>query len=145
MSLLLSVAFICHLLAILTTLGFGLTYLLRRQFMPYHGVALKREWDAMPTAFQILVLALMRAVAAGALATALLSTVILLIPFRAGEVWAFWTLPASTLVLAGGALYAMRLVATNTPARPPYAPIMIAAALVMIGLVLSLCGRLAAA
>ena len=87
----------------------------------------------------------MRAVAAGALATALLSTVILLIPFRAGEVWAFWALPASTLVLAGGALYAMRLVATNIPARPPYAPIMIAAALVMIGLVLSLCGRLAAA
>ena len=102
MSLFLSVAFICRLLAILNTLGFGLTYLLRRQFMPYHGVALKRQWDAMPTAFQILVLALMRAVAAGALATALLSTVILLISFRAGEVWAFWTLPASALVLAGG-------------------------------------------
>ena len=129
MSLLLSVAFICHLLAILTTLGFGLTYLLRRQFMPYHGVALEREWDALPHALQTLVLA-----------TALLSTVILLIPFRAGEVWAFWTLPASTLVLAGGALYAMRLVAINTPARPPYAPIMVAAALVMIGLALSLCG-----
>ena len=65
MSLLLSVAFICHLLAILTTLGFGLTYLLRIPFMPYHGVALEREWDALPHALQTLVLALMRAVARG--------------------------------------------------------------------------------
>jgi hypothetical protein len=62
-SLFLSVAFICRLLAILNTLGFGLTYLLRIPFMPYHGVALEREWDALPTAFQTLVLALMRAVA----------------------------------------------------------------------------------
>ena len=73
MSLLLLFAFMCHLLAILTTLGFGLTYLLRRQFMPYHGVALEREWDALPYALQTLILALMRAVAGGALATALLS------------------------------------------------------------------------
>lgn len=140
MSLLLLFAFMCHLLAILTTLGFGLTYLLRAQFMPYHGVALEREWGALPYALQTLILALMRAVAGGALATALLGTIILLIPFRAGEIWAFWTLPASTVVLAVGALYAMRLVATNTPARPPYAPIMITAALAIIGLVLSLCG-----
>lgn len=61
MSLLLLFTFMCHLLAILTTLGFGLTYLLRRQFMPYHGVALEREWDALPYALQTLILALMRA------------------------------------------------------------------------------------
>ncbi len=55
----------------MSTLGFGLTYLLLGQFMPYHGVAFEHEWDVLPHALQTLALALMRAAAGGALANAL--------------------------------------------------------------------------
>ena len=104
MSVLLSIAFIFHLLAILTTLGFGLTYLLRRQFMPYHGVALEREWDALPHALQTLVLALMRAVAGGALATALLSTVILSLPPPTTSERGFAAVVATAMATAASSL-----------------------------------------
>jgi hypothetical protein len=68
--------------------------------MPYHGVAFEHEWDVLPHALQTLALALMRAAAGGALASALRCAVILLIPFRVSQVWEFWMLPASTLILS---------------------------------------------
>ena len=138
MPLLLSLAFACHLLGIFTMVGFGLTYLLRKQFMPYHAVALGKNWAEVPKEVQILVLALMRAVAGGALAVAVLGSIVLLIPFQAGAVWAFWAVPLGSFVLSAGSLFAMRLVAANTPAKPPYKPILVAVALGIIGLALSL-------
>jgi hypothetical protein len=33
-------SFICHVLSIITIAVFGLVYMLRREFMPYHAVAL---------------------------------------------------------------------------------------------------------
>jgi hypothetical protein len=68
MSLPLSLAFACHVLGILTMIGFGLVYLLRKQFMPYHRVALGQEWAEVPRPVQVLTLALMRAVAGATLA-----------------------------------------------------------------------------
>jgi hypothetical protein len=118
--------------------GFGLTYLLRRQFMPYHGVALGKRWVDLPKEFQTLILALMRAVAGGTLAVAALALIVLLIPFRAGMVWAFWAVPAGGMILSAGSLYAMRLVAANTPGKPPFKPVIAGVSLTVIGLVLSL-------
>ncbi len=138
MPLLLFIAFACHLIGILTMVGFGLTYLLRKQFMPYHGVALGKSWVEVPKELQTLILALMRAVAGGALAAAVLAFIVLLIPFRAGEVWAFWAVPAGGLILSAGSLYAMRHVAANTPGRPPFMPVLAGAALTIIGFVLSI-------
>jgi hypothetical protein len=120
-------------------IAFGGTYLLRSQFMPYHGVALGKDWSEAPKEVRILVLALMRAVAGGALALAALATLVLLIPFRAGAIWAFWAIPLGGVILSAGALHAMRLVAANTPAKPPYVPILVALGLTLTGLVLSLC------
>jgi hypothetical protein len=118
--------------------AFGLTYLFRKQFMPYHGVALGKSWVEVPKELQTLILALMRAVAGGTLAVAALALIVLLIPFRAGVVWAFWAVPASGMILSAGSLYAMRLVAANTPGQPPFKPVLVAIALSIIGLVLSL-------
>ena len=138
MSLLQSLAFACHLFAIATILAFGLAYLFSRQFMPYHGVALGKEWSETPKEVQILVLALMRAVAGGALAVATLELFLLFIPFRAGAVWAYWAIPLAGMVLSAGSLYAMSTVSTNTPARPPFRPVLIGTAANMAGLCLTL-------
>ncbi|HLT19388.1 MAG TPA: hypothetical protein VKZ96_08035 [Thermomicrobiales bacterium] len=143
MSLLLTFAFACHMIGIFTMVGFGLTYLLRQQFMPYHRVALGSDWTDVPREVQILILALMRGIAGGALAVAVLALLVLMIPFRSGEVWAFVAVPLGGLILSAGALYAMRLVAANTPAAPPYQPIVGGAVLGIIGFLLSLLDALA--
>jgi hypothetical protein len=38
------IAFSCHLLAILGLAIIGLIYLFRTEFMPYHAVAVGRNW-----------------------------------------------------------------------------------------------------
>lgn len=138
MTPLLSAAFACHLLAIVVSVVFGLTYLFRREFMPYHAAAVGMEWRAVSVEFQSLVLALMRAVAGGTLATALLTSFVLFIPFRSGEVWALWAVPLGGCVLSAGSLYAMRIMAVNTRASPPFKPVLFGLALVLIGFALSL-------
>jgi hypothetical protein len=138
MTSMLSLAFACHLVAILVSISFGLTYLLRSQFMPYHAVALGKEWREVPSEVQILVLALMRAVGGGTLATALVTSFVLFIPFRAGEIWALWAVASGGLVLSAGSLYAMRIVAANTPASPPFKLVLLGLALFVIGFALSL-------
>lgn len=137
MSLYLSLAFACHFIGILTMTGFGFVYLLRKQFMPYHGVALGQEWRDVPKPVQVLTLALMRAVAGATLALAALTAVVLLIPFRGGEPWALWAVPISGFVVSAGSLYAMRLVAANTPANPPFLPVIVGLGLGIVGLALS--------
>lgn len=86
----------------------------------------------------MLVLPLMRADAGGTLAVAVLALLVLLIPFRRGELWAFVAVPLGAFVLAACALYAMRTLATNAPASPPYQPIAASIVLGILGLVLSL-------
>lgn len=140
MPLLRTLAFACHLLGIVTAVAFGLTYLLRGRFLPYHAIALGKEWTEVPREVQVLVLALMRVAAGGALAVAALESFVLMFPFRAGAFWALWAVPLSYLLLTGCSLSAMRLVASNTPARPPYGPVLVSAALSLVGLALSLAG-----
>ena len=55
------VAFGCHLLVILGIGIIGLIYLFRTEFMPYHAVAVGHSWKEVDSAFQILLLALIRA------------------------------------------------------------------------------------
>ena len=138
MSPLLTAAFACHLIVILAMFGFGFNYLLRKQCMPYHEAALGKPWGELPNELQTVLLAVMRAVSGGILAMAVLALVVLLIPFRAGMVWAVWALPVAALVLSTSSLYAFGLVAANTPGNPPYKPVLATLGLSLLGLVLSL-------
>ena len=87
---------------------------------------------------QILILALMRAVAGRTLAIAALALIVLLIPFRAAVVWAFWAVPVGGMILSAGSLDATRLVAANTPGKPPFKPVLVGVSLTIIGIALSL-------
>ncbi|NJL45230.1 MAG: hypothetical protein HC922_04710 [Leptolyngbyaceae cyanobacterium SM2_3_12] len=106
MNLYTRLAFGCHLVAALLLSLFGFVYLFRPEFMPYHAVALSRDWDAVERPVQILILALMRVVGGAWLATALAVMILLLIPFRQGAPWARWAIPAAGLVAAVPSLYA---------------------------------------
>lgn len=140
MTLSLQIAFACHALSILTLMVFGLTYMLRTRFMPYHGQALRQEWHALSSPLQGLILALMRATAGGCLTAAFFATLILWTPFRQGEAWAIWTLPIGGLIMSASALYAMRLVTRNTSAKPPFFPVMLAGGSSLAGAAFSYLG-----
>ena len=113
------VGFWCNLLSLSIVGVVGLVYLRRRQFMPYHSVAVGQTWEQASPGYQALVLGLMHAVGGASLCIALLQLVLLLIPFRQGAAWAIWLVPISGLLFAATSLLAMRHVGRNTPAKPP--------------------------
>ena len=145
MNIRIKIAFVCHLLATLIVAGFGVTYLLRPEFMPYHAVAVGMPWVEVPPFFQVLILALMRVIGGACLAVVVMQWILLLAPFRQGVVWARWAIPAGGLIICAGALYGMLYVGLNTPATPPWIAPAAAALLLVLGLVLSLGQRRAIA
>ena len=98
---------------------FGTVYLLRPEFMPYHAEAVGKSWAEVEPAFQILILALMRVVGGAFLALALAIVVIAIKPFREGQAWATWLIPAIGITAVGASLMATMSVARNTPGNPP--------------------------
>ena len=138
MSAKMRVAFGCHVLAMLVLAAFGVTYLFRPEFMPYHAVAVGIPWAEVNPSFQVLILALMRAIGGACLAVVVLESVLLFVPFRQGVAWAKWAIPAGGLVISAGALYAMILVGLNTPATPPWPAPVAGAFLLVAGLLISL-------
>ena len=138
MSTRIRIAFWCYLFGTLIVTAFGIVYLVSPDFMPYHSVAVGMPWAAVAPSFQVLILALMRAVGAACLALAILQWTLLLIPFTQGAAWATWAIAASGLVMCAGSFYAMMLVAQHTPATPPWIAPAAGAVLLVVGLVLSL-------
>jgi hypothetical protein len=79
-----------------------------------------REWNDLAEREQLLFRALLRLAAGGWLATAAALAVLLWIPFRAGRPWAYWAVPAISLIFYVPNLYATLLVTLGTPAVAPW-------------------------
>jgi hypothetical protein len=138
MSNLFLISFLSYGCVALISILFGLIYLAKNQFMTYHAEALGLSWSELEEKIQVLILALMRAAGGGFLATGLAISVLLIIPFRAGDRWSIYTIPAVSLCTSIGTLYATLLVKTKTPGKPPVAFSFLALALTMIGFILSI-------
>lgn len=130
-------ALVCYVLVVLLALSFAGLYLLRSEFMPYHAVAVGTSWADLSPRYQALFLALMRVGGGGWLAVAGAIAILLLIPFRRNERWAFWAVPLIGLFAAVPTLYATLLVKARTPASPPWFGAAAAIALLVLGFVLS--------
>jgi len=135
------IAFACYFSAGLLLAAFGVVYLFRAEFMPYHSVAVGMPWADVPPNFKILIVALMRAVGGANIALATAMFILLIVPFRAGARWALWTVPLLGLLQCAGGLYAMSHVALNTTANPPVWAVAIGMLLTVIGFLVSLSAR----
>jgi len=133
----LQLAYGCHGAAALVLGSFGLVYLLRSEFMPYHAVAVGQSWSEVPAAYQVLIVALMRVVGGAWLATATALIMVLVGPFRRGQPWARWAVGLVGLLAYGSALYATLLVQHHTPATPPVGAALAGILCAGAGLVLS--------
>ena len=138
MSIRMKTAFWCYLLALLPIGIFGMIYLFRSQFMPYHAIAVGKTWAEVDPSFQILLLALIRVVGGTLIATALAMGILLFIPFKQGMRWARWAIPTIGLVAELTGLFAMLTVTLHTPATPPWQSAVIIIILLIVGLFLSL-------
>jgi len=138
MSTKMKMAFGCHLAFGIALAVFGLVYLFRSEFMPYHAQAVGMKWDTVTPPFRVLILALMRTTGGAWLATAFAIYSLLCVPFRQGERWARWAIPAVGLVVALSSLYVTLIVKLNTPASPPWPAAALGALMLVIGLLLSL-------
>jgi len=75
------------------SLVLGTIYLFRPTFMPYHAVALGKEWAELEPATQVLIKALMEVAGGGWLALGTLMLLLVAFPIRRGERWARWAAP----------------------------------------------------
>ena len=98
----------------------GAIYLLRPNFMPYHAVALGKEWGELDAATQVLIKALMEVAAGGWLALGTLTLLLVAFPIRRGERWARWAVPIASLLFYVPTLLATLSVLQQTPATPPW-------------------------
>jgi hypothetical protein len=119
-------------------MGFGLVYLARSSFMPYHRDAISTPWEKLEKPYQALFLALIKVAGGGFLVSGLSVSFMTLFPLRAGEVWARFVIPIIGLSMALPALYATVHVRRHTPASPPVATALITIALLLIGFALSM-------
>ena len=141
MSTSMKVAMVSYSMAVVLLAVFGLVYLFRPEFMPYHADAVAREWSAVEEPFQVLFLALMRVAGGGWLAAAAAIGILLIHPFRQGQKWVRWAIPVIGLTVSLPALYATAYVRRYTPAEPPWVAALAGILLLLVGFTASLLAR----
>lgn len=141
MSAKLKIAFVCHPMAALALAGWGAMYLARTEFLSHHAQAVGMPWSEVPVQFQVLVLGLIKLTGGAFVALAGALLIMLFVPFRRGERWAVWAVPAVAIGCCVGLANAMAYVGSRSAASPPWTIMLTAPCLVVIGAVLSLPGR----
>ena len=115
----------------------GMIYLTRSSFMPYHGVALSHEWPEVDPMVRILIVALMRGVSGGLIAS---SVAIAFLQYKYTKLKLKWIpglILVTGMILCSAFLYAMLKVKLNTPGNPPLGLIFAGAFLLITGFLLN--------
>ncbi len=128
-------AFVYAAIAVVS-LAIGWVYWSRDTFMPYHAVALGKDWGELSPATQALLKALMEVAAGGWLAVGALVLTLVAIPIRRGERWARLAAPAALSLFYVPTLLATLKVLRETPASPPWLLGVAACSSVVIALLL---------
>ena len=126
-----------YALAALLSGAFGVVYLVRPRFMPYHQEALGVPWQQVEPRLKALLLGLMRTAGGGLLASAVAIAIMVFIPLRAGQAWARYSIPIVGLATAVPALHATILVRNQTRARTPVLAAASGVGMIVLGFILS--------
>ena len=131
----LKLASIANYLAALILLAFGVIYLFKHSFMAYHSEALSMDWNEVGRGTQFLILALMRGVSGGFIATAIV-VIILQKKFSSTKIpWIPWLILIAGLIVSAASIYATLIVRLNSPGRPPTFLAIIGTILLLTGFV----------
>jgi len=131
-------AFVCYGVVILFLAAAGVLYVSSPEIMPYHQEATGVAWAELGPRVQIMLLTFLKADGIGMLAAALAMTILLVIPFRRGERWARWTIPALGFAWLGPTLFIAFRLAGSTGAATPWPGLVIMIVLLALGFLLSM-------
>ncbi|WAT18812.1 hypothetical protein OZN62_04380 [Aurantiacibacter sp. MUD11] len=119
----------------IVSVAMGSLYILTPRFMPYHAVAIGRDWTVLSGEEQVLYLALLDVAGAGWVALGVAVLWLVMVPIRRGEQWARFMVPCLLLIFYLPTLLATISVLDNTPASPPWWGNVIALAVTVIAFV----------
>ena len=137
-SLLFEIGFYCYLLATFMIMVLGFIYSFRSQLMPYHLKALNSSWSEIDKNYQLLFKALLNGAGFYSLSSAMFMLIILLVPFRSGELWAGLSIGVFGLVGALPLWLIVRRVKNNTEGNPPLGLVVFVNFLLLSGLICSI-------
>jgi hypothetical protein len=124
---------ISNYLGAIILLTMGTIYLFKTSFMSYHSEAVSMDWNELESSFQYLILALMRAVSGGFIATSVL-IIVLQKKFSSTKIpWIPWLILVVGLIVTSASIYATMIVRLNSPGKPPTSAALIGVALLIIG------------
>ena len=127
--------FTLYLLASAATILIGLLYASRRRVMPYHLKALETSWEEIDPKYQFMLRALLNGGGYFGLSTGLFMLVLLLIPFRQGELWAGYAIGFIGLIGILPLGLIVNSVKKNTAGNPPLIVMVIVNLLLIGGLI----------
>ena len=119
----------------------GVLYVTTSEFMPYHSDALAVQWEDLAPNYQGFILGAIKGMGAGSIAVSMSIAIMLVIPFRRGEVWARMAVTAVGAVFTLLTAYAAFTIDQTTPASPPWRATLGLTALYLAGCALSIAGR----
>jgi hypothetical protein len=123
---------------VLILLIFSFVYLTKSQFMPYHGIALDKDWRDLNPSLQTLIIGFMRAVGGGLLAGAV---TILFLQYQFNKMpqqWIALAILTCGSIVNMSSFYAMFLVKTKTKGKPPIIVTIVAFVLLIVGYFLNI-------
>lgn len=129
-----NLSFYCYALATTLTIFISLLYASRKQIMPYHLEVLESTWDEIDVKYQFMLKMLLNGGGYYGLSSGLFMLVLLLIPFRNGELWAGYTIGLVGLVGTLPLGYIVYKVKKNTKGNPPLWIIVVVNLLLIFGL-----------
>ena len=135
------VSVICFSIVILVGLLFAGLYLFRRKFMPYHADAVERPWSELDKEIRVLVIALMRVVGGGWLASSLAMSIFLYIFILNGDLYAAVAIVITGLAVSIPTLIATLIVKHRSKANPPVFAAVLSMVLLLAGLAIVLLSR----
>jgi hypothetical protein len=134
-------AFWIYLLHALAGAAWGIGFLFRSEFTPYHRAAAGMPWSEVPANLQVVILALTKLAGGLWVAVALCIVVMLLIPFRQGARWAVWAIPLLLLAQLVAPMPAMIHLTTHTSATPPWTLTLGSIVVTLVAFVVSVTGK----
>lgn len=131
------IAFVLYMINGLFCIIFGFRYLFCDTIMPYHQQAIGMKWTELEPGLQVLLNGLIKIAASCFFILGITTIVLLIIPFRKGERWAKWFIPALMFLWLGFGLYVPINIALKTQASTPWPASIVALAITVIAFLLS--------
>ena len=135
------IAFVGFMVSAIALLTNGIAYLAAHKIMSYHCEAIGKSWDELPSGTQIMSLCFMKSAAAGMLSTGIAMVMLLIFPYRSGELWSEIAVSLIAMLESGILASRVAIVRKRTKGCPPLTLSILLFAVTIISTLFTIIGR----